>query len=231
VLPLDGKIPLAGSHGVKDATTAPEFERWPLGCNLGIATGNGLLVLDVDYLHGGGDSLYELERSYGDLPRTVSVTTGTGGQHYYFRTDEKLGCSVGTLGPGLDTRGDGGYVVAPPSLHPDTGRSYVWDNAPDDIPLARLPGWLAALLKRGANGKAHTPEEWRTLATDGAREGERNARAAQLAGHLLARGVDPFVTLELVLAWDAHRNKPPLGGDEVVRVVHSIARKEAARWG
>jgi hypothetical protein len=85
-------------------------------------------------------------------------------------------------------------------------------------------------LKQGANGKARTPEEWRSLATDGAEAGERNARTAQLAGHLLARGVDPFVTLELAVAWDAQRNRPPLGGDEVVRVVHSIARKEAARW-
>jgi hypothetical protein len=229
VFPLNGKVPLAGSRGFKDASTDPE-QHWPQGCNLGIATGAGLVVLDVDPHHGGDDALYELSSADGELPRTVSAETGSGGCHYYFSSRASVGCSAGVLGPGLDIRGDGGYVVAPPSIHPDTRRPYVWDNEPDETPLAPLPDWLTALLKRDGNGKAHSIEEWRTLAAGGASAGERNARAAQLTGHLLARGVDPFVTLELVLAWDAQRNRPPLGGNEVVRVVRSIAQKEASKW-
>jgi hypothetical protein len=231
VFPLRGKVPLASSRGFKDASADPErIATWPGGCNVGIATGSGLVVLDVDPKHGGDDALYELSSAHGELPLTVSAETGSGGCHYYFSSRTAIACSAGVLGPGLDIRGDGGYVVAPPSTHPDTGRPYVWDNAPDETPLAPPPGWLAALLKRDANGNGRPLEEWRALAAGGARAGERNARAAQLAGHLLARGVDPFVTLELVLAWDAQRNRPPLGGDEVVRVVRSIASKEAAKW-
>ncbi len=231
VLALNGKVPLASSHGVRDASADPALvARWPGGCNAGVAGGNGLVMLDVDYLHGGDDTLHQLERAHGPLPRTVSATTGSGGAHYYFKTGTSLGCSVGALGPGLDTRGEGGYVVAPPSIHPDTGHPYCWDVPPSESELAVLPDWLAALLKENGNGNAHPVEEWRELASKGVAEGARNDRTAQLVGHLLGRGVDPFVVLELVLAWDAQRNRPPLGGDVVARTVRSIARREARKW-
>jgi Primase C terminal 1 (PriCT-1) len=123
-------------------------------------------------------------------------------------------------------------VLAPPSLHA-SGRAYCWvaDSGPDDVRLAELPGWLAQRLKQQSNGKAHRVEDWRQLTANGVADGARNDRAVQLVGHLLARGVDPFVTLELLLAWDAHRNRPPLGGDVIARTVNSIARREAAKWG
>jgi hypothetical protein len=68
------------------------------------------------------------------------------------------------------------------------------------------------------------------MAANGVREGARNDSCARFAGHLLARGVDPFVCLELVTAWDAHRNRPPLGPGEVARVVRSIGLREVRRW-
>jgi Bifunctional DNA primase/polymerase, N-terminal/Primase C terminal 1 (PriCT-1) len=231
VLPLrEGeKLPLVGSRGVHGATTdLAAIFAWPGGVNVGIACGDGLVVLDVDRVHGGDDSLHELERRYGSLPRTVSVETGNGGAHFYFRTSKRVGCSVGGLGHGLDVRGEGGYVVAPPSLHPN-GRAYAWDEHPDDSPLAPLPAWLASLLDRD-RGSARPVAEWRDLAANGTAEGDRNNRAAQLAGHLLARDVDPFVVLDLLIAWDAYRNRPPLGREEVTRTVASIARKEARKW-
>jgi hypothetical protein len=73
-------------------------------------------------------------------------------------------------------------------------------------------------------------DEWRTLVSEGVGAGARNDRAAALAGHLLARSVDPFVVLELIVAWDGQRNRPPLGRREVARVVDSIAAREAAKW-
>jgi hypothetical protein len=229
VFPLHGKVPLAGSRGFKDASADPErVANWPAGCNAGIQTGAGLALLDVDPDRGGDDSLHELEREHGRLPVTVSAETGSGGHHYYFAG--RIGCSTDELGPGLDTRGDGGYVVAPPSVHPDTGRRYAWDNDPDEVPLAPLPGWLPEGLTRTDNGKAHPLEEWRSLAANGVAEGARNVRCAQLVGHLLARGVDPFVALELLLAWDAQRNRPPLGGEVVARTVRSIAEAELRKW-
>jgi hypothetical protein len=121
-------------------------------------------------------------------------------------------------------------VVAPPSVHPDTGRGYAWDNHPADVELARLPGWLEQLLAEQPAGHARPLSAWRELAANGATEGARNDLTARLAGHLLARGVDPFVALELVLAWNARRNRPPLADREVARTVESIASREAAKW-
>lgn len=230
VLPLRGKLPLAGSNGVHGATRDREaIAAWPDGVNVGVACGEGLVVVDVDHRHGGEDSLHALERRHGELPATVSVQTGNGGAHYYFKTARRVGCSIGALGRGLDVRGEGGYAVAPPSIHPDTGRAYAWDNYPAETSLAPLPRWLRDLLGEGRNGRPRPLTEWRRLATEGVGEGERNARTAQLAGHLLARGVDPYVTLELLVAWDA-RNRPPLGRREVTRAVDSIAAREARKW-
>jgi hypothetical protein len=231
VFPLHGKVPLAGTKGCHAASADPvTVALWPSGVNVGIATGNGLVVLDVDYVYDGGDSLAELERRHGALPVTVSVETGGGGAHYYFTTRARVGCSVGKLGRGLDVRGEGGYVVAPPSIHPETARVYTWENPPDGTVLARLPRWLEELLAERSNGRARPVSEWRELAASGAIEGARNHLTARLAGHLLARGVDPFVALELVLAWNLRRNRPPLADSEVTRTVESIARREAAKW-
>lgn len=227
VFPLNGKIPLAGSTGCLGATSDPgAITLWPPGTNVGIATGGGLMVLDIDNRHGGGDSLAELERKHGSLPGTVSVETGGGGEHLYFATKAQVKNSAGRLGPGLDVRGEGGYIVAPPSVHPETGRTYAWDNDPADVELAPLPSWLEQLLAEPSSGRARRVGEWRELATGGAAKGARNDSAARLAGHLLARGVDYFVCLELVCAWNRRRNRPPLPDDEVARVVRSIAQRE-----
>jgi Bifunctional DNA primase/polymerase, N-terminal/Primase C terminal 1 (PriCT-1) len=232
-----GKHPRT-ANGLKDATADPElllkwWSMWPQA-NVGVRTGaeSGIVILDVDPCRGGDDALHGLERAHGALPATIEALTGGGGRHIYFKhPGQEIRNSADKLGPGLDIRGDGGYVVAPPSIHA-SGRAYCWavDSGPDDVELAELPGWLAQRLKQHSNGHAHPLEDWRELAANGVAEGARNERAAQLTGHLLARGVDPFVTLELLLAWDAQRNRPPLGGDVIARTVRSIARREATKW-
>ncbi|MEZ4395053.1 MAG: bifunctional DNA primase/polymerase [Polyangiales bacterium] len=101
---------------------------------------------------GGDDSLVDSRRVLGDLPDTVEVITGSGGRHIYLSVPEgaTVRCSAGQLGPGLDVRGEGGYVVAPPSLHV-SGRRYVWEASSDpaDIAVAPMPeGWLSRLTSR-----------------------------------------------------------------------------------
>jgi hypothetical protein len=132
----------ACSRGFHDATTNPATLRRWFGSyhryNLAIATGiiSGLWVLDVD----GGDgatALAELESEFGQLPPTLTVITAAG-CHLWFRADRAMPCTVGRVGLGLDTRGDGGYVLAPPSLHPD-GPHYRFGN---DEALAIAPDWL-----------------------------------------------------------------------------------------
>jgi hypothetical protein len=113
---------------------------------VGIRTGNGLVVIDVDPRHGGDLALARLEREHGRLPATPEVATGGGGRHIYFRGPREL--------PSRDLRHDGIHgleikatgcqVVAPPSIHPESGRLYVWHPAHPLITseIARLPDWL-----------------------------------------------------------------------------------------
>ena len=122
---------------------------------------------------------------------------------------------------------DGGYVVLPPSVHP-TGGVYTWSVDCAET-FADAPEWLLSLLRKSTGGQATPASDWRALVQQGATEGERNTAVARLAGHLLRRFVDPYVTLELVQAWNAAANQPPLDPAEVQQTVDSIARREMQR--
>jgi Bifunctional DNA primase/polymerase, N-terminal len=123
--PSPAKHPLgaAAPHGFRDATTDPKrilawWRHWP-SANVAIATGrvSGIFVLDVDAHRGGDATLAELERQFGMLPATVRVQTPQGGAHYYFVMPRSgtVPCRS-DVAPGIDVRGDGGYVLAPPSV-------------------------------------------------------------------------------------------------------------------
>jgi len=200
------------------------FTHWP-DANVGIVTGevSNLIVLDVDPEHGGDDSLDRLEAASGPLPVTVVATTGGGGLHFYFAHPGGLIRNRTGLSLGIDLRGDGGYVVAPPSIHP-SGRPYAWatGRSPEEIALAAAPRWILF-----APGDAHSRRalsDWRRLVHEGVLAGERNSTLASLAGHLLWREVDSEVVLELLLAWNRMRCRPPLEDAEVSRIVSNIVR-------
>lgn len=231
-----GKHPRVRS-GVKDATTNPLlvaewFSRWPKA-NLAVATGSisGLFVVDIDPKNDGDEAFRELEREHGPLPRAIACITGSLGEHIYF---QHPGGTVrnSPLGRGLDIRGDGGYVVVPPSLHV-SGRSYSWnvDAEPSSGSLTPAPGWLLRLFEARRTGGTSRPDSWRELVAEGVSAGGRNQAVAALAGHLLRRWVDPYVTLALVRSWNATKNNPPLPDDELTRTVASIAKIELRRRG
>lgn len=208
-------------------TVAGWLARWPR-CNLGVVTGrvSGLVVLDVDPAHDGTASLEALEVAHAPLPPTQETRTGGGGRHLYFRHPGGNVRNRAAIAPGLDVRGDGGYVVAPPSIHP-SGAPYEWltGRGPQDIPCAALPGWLLTRITEGGGASGgHGPGYWRAFVRDGVAEGERNATVASITGHLLWHGVDPDVIAELLLAWNAARCRPPLPDDEVLRTVKSIRK-------
>lgn len=122
--PSPGKHPVRDAWQVNYLSTAPEvYAAWsarPLA-NVGVVTGavSGIWVLDVDPKHGGHERLAELEMANGPLPKTYTVRTGSGGLHFYFSLDNvdfDLTNSPGRLPHGLDVRGRGGFVVAPPSV-------------------------------------------------------------------------------------------------------------------
>jgi putative DNA primase/helicase len=140
-----GKHPRT-KNGLLDATTDPAtirrwWKMWP-AANIAIRTGavSGLAVLDQDNLKGGADGRSALERSYGPLPETVQGLTGNGLHEFFLHPGTPVKNGVETLGAGLNIRGDGGYVVAPPSLH-TSGKHYAWElsHLPDETPLAPMP--------------------------------------------------------------------------------------------
>ena len=217
-------------NGLLDATTDQLIiERWwtrsSPDANVAIRTGavSRLLVLDVDG-DAGAESLRALECEHGALPRTASVVTPRGGQHFYFRhPGREVRNSAGLLGVGLDVRGDAGYVLAPPSVGAN-GRRYEPDER---APLADVPEWLRARLTRPDGTRHAVPaSEWQRIVRDGLPEGQRNHGLARIAGYLLARDVDAHVTHELVLLLARHRCRPPLDDHEATRVMESIAARE-----
>lgn len=210
-------------RGVDDATadlaTVREWEeRWPMA-NVGIRTGGRRVVLDIDPRNGGDDTLAWLERD-GKVPPAPTVATGGGGKHFWLKAP--AGTPGVTLGPGVDLKGEGGFVVAPDSIHA-SGRQYVWLDRERRLPPA--PPWA---LAHSGTRTATPPDEWVAILTDGVGQGERNRTCARLVGYLLDRRVDVYVALELVRCWNA-RNRPPLDDDELQRVVASIGRREARK--
>ena len=173
------KHPLT-ARGLHDATTdADTIERWWAEtqgfANIGVVTGelSGLVVVDIDAKSGGLETLARLERTYG-VARTPTADTGGGGKHYFFCYP--LGYIVGNrtgIQPGIDVRGDGGYVVAAPSAHA-SGRAYTWAVPPDE-PLAALPPWLLALItgKTAAGSALAVPQPPRSPIRRADRAGRR----------------------------------------------------------
>jgi hypothetical protein len=155
-----GKEP-AVQGGFKAATTEKRVivAAWTAraAANVGIATGvmSGLVVLDVDPRNKGDASLAELERIHGALPVTATVETGGGGRHFYFAAPEGAVRS-GVLADGLDVKADGGYVIAPPSVHRDGG-TYRWVNGPT-TPLAPCPEWILPQPKKARSTSARASE-------------------------------------------------------------------------
>jgi hypothetical protein len=224
----------ATAHGLKDATIDPGvIERWwrqQPDFNVGVATGalSKILVVDVDDLDAETE-LKKLELRNSTLPATVESVTARG-RHLFFRWPEReVRNSAGKLAQGVDIRGDGGYVVVPPSLHP-SGKRYAW-SVDSANAFAAVPDWLLDMITAPSTSHdaASVTRAWRDLVRDGAGEGCRNDSIARLVGHLLRRRVDPEITLEIAVTFNDARCRPPLKRAEVVAVVDSIAALELKR--
>jgi hypothetical protein len=165
------------------------IRRWWTGrpdANVGLACGlSGVFVLDIDPRHGGDDTLADLIARYGALPATVETITGGGGRHILFASPGGIGNRP--LGVGVDVRGDGGYIVAPGSVHV-SGGTYEWEvsSHPDDVPISAAPDWLIGLLRQppaqsGHSRSAPVPER--------IPEGQRHDALTRFAGILRNRGL------------------------------------------
>lgn len=200
------------------------WNKWP-EANVGIVTGkiSGFVVVDAD----GPDGMESLKK-LGAIPPTPTVRTGKG-WHYYFAYPGKEIKNFARRLPGLDFRGDGGYVMAPPSVHP-SGHVYEWAISPDMETPAPLPESILKLLEVGAGGApvGEKSPDWVEAFLAGVTEGQRNTAAARLAGHYLGKGLPPSEVEQLLLFWNRN-NRPPLPDQEIATVVASVARAEAEK--
>lgn len=209
-------------RGLLDASTDADtirqwWAKWP-DANVGIVTGaaSGLFVLDVDPGHGGDTSLADLLAVHGPLPETVESLTGGGGRHIFFKhPGGTIRNSAGKLGPGLDVRGDGGYIVAPPSVHV-SGGCYQWTADPGETPLTEAPAWLLARLRDETPRPAGAPD------SDRIPKNRRNNTLTSLAGAMRRKGATETAILAALQAENRNRCDPPLSDSEVAGIAASI---------
>lgn len=222
------KVPcIAG--GFKNATTDPEqiaaFWKHRPNANIGIATGGmsgGLVVIDCDYDEARGEDGMRTVRSFeaanGEFPDSACVSTPRGGEHLYYFTDEPFDCSVNS-DEGVDIRAEGGYVVAPPSIHPNGGM-YEWDMDIDDYGIQKADKSVLAFIRKlqGEKRGRHfvMPE------TIG--KGERNDTIFKLACSMQSRGEQDEMIYAYCAATNNVKCKPPLPDAEVEKIVEQALR-------
>lgn len=198
------------------------WESWP-DANIGIATGSrsGFVVLDVDSYKGGEDSLGRL----GQLPHTVESLTGGGGRHILFtHPGTVVGNSANKIGAGLDVRGDGGYIVAPPSLH-KSGKRYEWESSsdPSETPLAPFPDAILAAIATSSVALADSGDDSIPIP-----QGQRNQTLASIAGSMRRKGVPSSVIATAIRETNLARCEPPLADSEVSAIAKSVCRYKPA---
>jgi hypothetical protein len=137
--------------------------------------------------------------------------------------------------PGIDVRATGGFIVAPPSRHPETRRQYAWevDHHPLDMPIAEAPEWLVELVRHRApldlRAAGNETPTWLEIALNLVDEGARNDTATRLTGHLLRRYCEPRLAYCLLSAWNATHCRPPLPQAELSRTFQSVLALEMRR--
>ena len=232
VFPLKpgGKEPLT-AHGCKDASKDSEqvtvwWDRYP-SANIGIATGKpsgGLLVIDLDVGKDKGidgrETLREWERKRGKLPEnTWLAITGRGGYHYFYR-DSSGNRNKAGLYEGIDIRGDGGYIVAPPSIHPN-GRRYEWERPPWIYSLAAADSKVNEFLHP-------VPESWERKSFSlpaQIPEGGRVNAMVKLVCSQQGKGLSDEAIRAAVRAENEAKCVPPLTDQELEKEVFPALRR------
>lgn len=186
---------------------------------IGILTGkiNNLTVLDVDYNEKGK---VESGLAYhGDFPKTLTVQSGSGGKHFYYKYCEKAD-GLKNLRPRIDIKSNHGYVIAPPSLH-KSGKRYEWIEKIDPKPFPEF-------LLDGNNSKANKISIKDIIF--GVGEGGRNIAAASLTGLCVKMKLSPEETYQFMVGWNL-QCEPPLSDRELKTVIDSIYKTDERRNG
>lgn len=231
VFPLKpGSKAPATENGFKNATTdkaqiAAWWNKHP-DSNIGIATGipsGGLVVIDLDVHEekgvNGYETLKEWQRENGELPDTWMSITGNGGYHWIYKDTAAHRCRTG-LYEGIDIRANGGYIVAPPSIHPDTGRRYEWEQGPGDCEIAQADSRVINFLL------GPMPEGKQVfLAPETIPEGERTNTLIRLIGSQKAKGLSDQAIKAAVQAENEAKCVPPLTEQELEKTVFPALKR------
>lgn len=234
VFPLEekGKRPKT-RNGFKDATTDAAqvkawWQQWP-NANIGIATGKrsgGIFVIDLDIDEDKGiDGYHTLEdwqRENGKFPETWTAITGRGGYHLYFHSNSEIKNRAGII-DGVDVRGDGGYVVAPPSIH-SNGNRYEWEYDPEEFDLAEANNNVKYFLDTGIN----SPGE-RFSMPDIVNAGERNDMIFRFACMMQAKGASDEAVFAATMAENNTKCNPPMNEKEVRVIVNSVLKYQKGK--
>jgi putative DNA primase/helicase len=224
---------LLAPNGFKDATTDPkrigEFWQAEPNANIGIACGaqsGGLWVLDIDTHKADGKETIRvwLEESGVNLPKTVTAITGGNGVHCYFKSNEVIGTRTGIM-PGIDIKGKGGYIVAPPSLHP-SGDSYRWGTGCSlaEVPIAEADDVIHSILEySAARGKEQRPKKNKKNRGK-IPEGDRNDTLTSHLGGLRYKGWSLGDLEAEAIRFNRERLSPPLDETEALSVAQSVSK-------
>jgi hypothetical protein len=205
-----GKEPLGSlvPNGCLDATTDAEIIKgWWMKCpnaNIGLATGpkSGLAVVDLDGPAGvtSGNWLH--------LSSPITALTGNGKQLFYADTEGKLRNSVKKIAEGIDTRGANGYVVAPPSLHPN-GKRYAWAGQPlARIHLSPLPALFLSEMPVQSQSTIRKPDSWMSVALEELKKGHVHNTLISVLGKFRTHGFTEDDTYKLLQPYALENGQP-----------------------
>lgn len=226
------KVPLT-RNGCKDATTdAAQIKAWwqqHPNANIGLATGtvsHNVFVIDLDIDEDRGidgyHSLTDWQREHGDFPETWTAITGRGGYHMYFRGDGKIKNRAGII-DGVDIRGNGGYVVAPPSIHKN-GRRYEWEYSPDEFELAKADNNVMYFLNHDDRRQSASFTMPNIVSA-----GQRNQMLFRFACMMQAKGASDQSVFAATMAENESSCSPPLTEREVRLIVSSATKYEKGK--
>ena len=227
------KVP-AVVGGCKVATTErTTIERWwdkNPQYNIGIATGNkssGLVVIDLDVDKNKGidgyDVLRDWQNKHGELPETWQSITGRGGYHYFYKDAIVHSNRVG-LYEGVDIRGEGGYIVAPPSVHPN-GNIYEWEQGPEEYEIAQVDNIVNDFLK-GEKQRRDSEHKTNFKVPELIPEGKRVDTIVRLIASLRTKGLDDDAIKAAVRVENEKRCNPPLKEKELEKAVFPALKRD-----
>lgn len=241
VLPLraKGKEPAIKNGCLAASNDVAKVESWwgrQGNLNIGVATGaksGGLVVIDLDVDEESGENgietLFDWEGEHGKLPNTVTACTGRGGMHLYFSCDEEIRNSTNKA-LGIDIRGEGGYVMVAPSMHPN-GKPYMWSRSPFEGEVAKADERVLSFIefvrprKKAAGSGAGGGKSERFILPQHIGAGERNDTLFRYGSSLQSRGASDTSLKASLMTVNAERCEPPLPDADIETIYESIVER------